>query len=504
MDDYAAYDGVGLAELVRKGDATPSELVDAAILRIERRNGALNAVVHRAYDEARALAASGALHEGPFRGVPFLVKDYGPTVAGWPNSHGSRFAKDLVDDADSGLVTRYRRAGLVLVGKTNVPEFAATATTEGTHLGTCRNPWNTDHTTGGSSGGSAAAVAAGMVPLAHGNDAGGSIRIPAACCGLVGLKPTRDRVPNLPDGYNYAYGQQCEHVLSRTVRDAAVMLDATGVPETGSPYAIPAKARPYAEELRRAPGRLRIAWPGEADPLADPEARAIAERTARLLKDLGIHVTEPFEGPAVHPEVQATLERTAKLLEALGHEVIPRSLVVDGPALYAAFMPMSGANFAAGVRRLIERVGREPEEDELEPSTWASLRAARNVTGEAAMWGLQELRALNRKTLQWFEDVDIYLSPVMTAPPPELGYLNPVGAEAGEAMRRGLMLYPYTQVFNFTGQPSISLPLGESKDGLPIGMLFTARYADEATLIRLAAQLEKEAPWKDRRPRVWD
>jgi amidase len=502
MDEYVAYDGVGLAELVTQGETSPAELVDAAFLRIERRNGALNAVVHRAYDEARSLAASGALPDGPFRGVPFLVKDYGLTVAGWPNSRGSRFAKDLVDDADSGLVTRYRQTGVVLVGKTNVPEFAATATTEGVHLGPCRNPWNTGHTTGGSSGGSAAAVASGMVPIAHGNDAGGSIRIPAACCGLVGLKPTRDRVPNLPDGYDYACGQQCEHVLSRTVRDTAVMLDATGLPEPHSPYAAPAKARPYAEELERAPGRLRIAWPGEANFLADPEARAIAERTAKLLRDLGIHVPEPFEGPAVHPEVQATLERTAKLLEALGHEVVPRNLVVDAPALYGAFMPMSGANFAAGVRRLIERVGREPDEDELEPNTWASLRAARSVTGEAAMWGMQELRALNRKTLRWFEDVDVYLSPVMTAPPPEIGYLNP--AEAGESMRRGLMLYPYTQVFNFTGQPSISLPLGESKDGLPIGMLFTARYADEATLIRLAAQLEKEAPWRDRRPKVWN
>ena len=503
MDDYAAYDGVGLAELVRKGDTTPSELVDAAILRIERRNGALNAVVHMAYDEARALAASDHLPDGPFRGVPFLVKDYGPTVAGWPNSHGSRFARDLVDDADSGLVTRYRQAGLVLVGKTNVPEFASTATTEGAYLGACRNPWNIGHTTGGSSGGSAAAVAAGMVPLAHGNDAGGSIRIPAACCGLVGLNPTRARGPN-PHGYDDALGQNCEHVLSRTVRDTAVMLDATGLPDPNSAYASPSKERPYAEELERAPGRLRIAWPGEANLLADPRARAIAERSATMLKTLGIHVAEPFEGPPVHPEVQASLERTARLLEALGHEVIPRSLVVDAPALYAAFMPMSSANFAASARRLIERVGREPEEDELEPNTLLSLRAARSVTGEAAMWGLQELRTLNRKTLEWFGDVDVYLSPVMTAPPPELGYLNPATAEPGEAMRRGLMLYPYTQVFNFTGQPSMSLPLGVSKDGLPIGMLFTARYADEATLIRLAAQLEKEAPWVGRRPGIWD
>jgi len=474
MQDYAAYDGVGLADLVKRREVSPAELAEAAIDRIERRNGALNAVVHKAYDEARRTAADD-LPDGPLRGVPFLVKDLGAPVAGWPHSHGSRFARDVVDGADCGLVARYRATGVVLLGKTNAPEFGITGTTEGAWLGACRSPWNTDRIAGGSSGGSAAAVAAGIVPMAHGNDGLGSIRIPAACCGLVGLKPTRDRVPNLPDGYDYAHGLVNEHVLTRTVRDCAVMLDATGAPEPGSPYAIPAKARPYAEELERPPGRLRIAWPAEPSP-----------------------------NRPLHPEVQATLERTASLLEALGHEVIPRSLEVDWRALYGAWGPMSGANFAGGMRRLIARVGREPEEDELEPLTWANLRAGRRVAGEAAMWGLQELRALNRRTLSLFEDIDAYLSPVMAEPPPRIGWLDPVRVEPREINRRQGALFPFTPVFNMSGQPSISLPLGQSSDGLPIGMMLTARYADEATLIRLAAQLEKEAPWKDRRPPIWD
>jgi amidase len=474
MEDYAAYDGVGLAELVRNKDVTPAELVEAAIERIERRNGALNAVVHKAYDEARRVAASDLPH-GPFRGVPFLVKDLGPRVAGWPNSHGSRFARNVVDEADSGLIARYRQAGVVLLGKTNAPEFGITGTTEGAHLGACRSPWNTDHIAGGSSGGTAAAVAAGVTPLAHGNDGLGSIRIPAACCGLVGLKPTRDRVPDLPDGFDYAHGLVNEHVLTRTVRDSAAMLDATGKPESGTPYASPPKERPYADEVGRSPGRLRIAWPPEPSP------------------------NRPTD-----PEVQYALEATAALLKGLGHQLIERRLDLDFRALYAAWGPMSGANFAAGMRRLIAQVGREPEEDELEPLTWANLRAGRRVTGEAAMWGLQELRALNRHTVAWFDNIDVYLSPVMTAPPPKIGWLDPVRVEPRELNQRQARLFPYTPVFNFSGQPSISLPLAQSKDGLPIGMMFTARYADEATLIRLAAQLEKEAPWRDRRPAVWN
>ena len=474
-DDYASYDGVGLADLVRRREASPAELLEAAIARIERHNPKLNAVVYRGYDEARA-AAAGPLPDGPFRGVPFLIKDLGVTVAGWPTSRGSRFACDApVDAADSGLVARLRAAGLVFVGKTNTPEYGITGTTESALLGPCRSPWNTDHITGGSSGGSAAATAAGIVPMAHASDGLGSIRIPAACCGLVGLKVSRDRNPDLPDGYDYAHGLVVDHIVCRTVRDSAAMLDFTGRPERASPYPAPAKERPYVEELGRSPGRLRIAFPATASP-----------------------------NRPVDPEVQAALEATAELLKSLGHEVIDRPLAIDYRALFAAYSPMGGANFAAGMRRLIEQVGREPEPDELEPLTWRNLKAGRRVTGEQALWGLQELRLLNRRTLEFFEDIDVYLSPVMTAPPPRIGYISPVDVEPREVDQRQGRLYPYTPPFNMSGQPSMSLPLAMSQSSLPIGMMFTAKYADEGTLFRLAAQLEKEAPWKDRRPPIWN
>ena len=471
--EYAEHDGVGLAALIATGEVTAAEAVEAAIERIERHNPLLNAVVYKAYDEARAAALAGP-PKGPFAGVPFLIKDLGVAVAGWPNTHGSRFARGVVDAEDSGLVRRYRGAGAVFLGKTNTPEFGITGTTEGAHLGPCRNPWNPQHIAGGSSGGSAAAVAAGIVPLAHASDGLGSIRIPAACCGLVGLKVTRDRNPNLPDGYDYAFGRVVDHVVSRTVRDSAAMLDVTGLPEPASPYPAPPKTRPFVEEVGCAPGRLRVAWSAETP-----------------------------RGHSIDREVEAALHDVVELLQALGHEVAEQGLGIDYRALYGAMAAPGAANFAAGMRRLIERVGREPEPDELEPLTWAALKAGRRVTGEEALWGLQEMRRLNRDILTLFEDFDVYLTPVMGTPPPPIGYIDPVRLTPKQVNRRQAEVFPFTPPFNASGQPSISLPLAMSAAGLPIGMMFTGRYADEATLFRLAGQLETEAPWKHRRPAVW-
>ena len=474
LPDFSEYDGLGLAELVAKGEVTPAELVDSAAERIERHNPTLNAVVYSAIDESRD-RAKGALPDGPFKGVPFLIKDLAMPVAGWPRTSGSRFAAHIVDAQDGGLTARYRATGVIPMGKTNTPEYGITGTTESALLGPCRNPWNPDHISGGSSGGAAAAVASGMVPLAHASDGLGSIRIPAACCGLVGLKVTRDRNPNLPDGYDYAAGFVVDHVVSRTVRDSAAMLDATGVPEPGAPYPAPPKARPYMEEILASPGKLRIAWSAETP-----------------------------SGRPIHPEIQGALERTATLLKGLGHEVVEKGLGIDYRKLYTARAPLSGANFAAGMQRLIEEVGREPEQDELEPLTWASLKGGRKVTGAQAIYALQELRMLNRQTLGFFEDWDIYLSPVLGTPVPRVGHIDPVNLEPVEVNRRQGEAFPFTPPFNFSGQPSLSLPLEQDSQGLPIGMMFTARYADEATLFRLAAQLEKEAPWKNRRPRLWN
>ena len=473
MDNYSDYDGVGLAELVRTGQISPSELAEAAIERIERHNPTLNAVVYKGFDDARRWAA-GPLPDGPFRGVPFLIKDLGMPVAGWPRSHGSKFARGVVDAEDGGLTARYRAAGVVPLGKTNTPEYGITGTTESAALGPCRNPWNPGHISGGSSGGAASAVAAGIVPMAHASDGLGSIRIPAACCGLVGLKVTRDRNPNMPDGFDYALGNVVDHVVSRTVRDSAVMLDATGFPEPNSPYPAPHKDRPYAEEILRSPGRLRIAWSSET-----PSGRPIDD------------------------EIQAALARTAALLAGLGHDVIERGLGIDYRALFASRGPAAAANFAAGMDRLIELVGREPEPDELEPLTWSTIRAGRRQTGAAVMRSLQETRMLNRNTLAFFEDVDVYLTPVLGTTVPQIGLIDPVNLEPREVNRRQGKAFPFTPPFNFSGQPSLSLPLEVDAGGLPIGMMFTARYADEATLFRLAAQLEKEAPWRARRPKVW-
>ncbi|WBH17868.1 amidase [Sphingomonas radiodurans] len=473
MQDYSSHDAIGLAQLVRSGAVSAPELVEAAIAQVERLDDAINAVVHRAYDEARTVAA-GALPDGPFTGVPFLVKDLGVGVAGWPNTGGSRFCADVVDTEDSGLTRRYRDAGVVLLGRGASSEYGIVGNVETTLYGPTRNPWNPGHIAGGSSGGSAAAVAAGIVPMAHASDGLGSIRIPAACCGLVGMKPTRDRVPNLPDGFDYAMGFVVDHVVTRSVRDSAAMLDATGISEPGSPYAVPAKDAPYLDQVGRSVGKLRIGW--------SPETPA---------------------GQPLHPDVMAVLEHTAATLSALGHDVREESLGVDHRAMARARAPVSAANFAAGMRRVIERIGREPREDELEPMTWAALQGSRQVTGEQAFYGYQELRMLTRGVLQRFEAFDAYLTPVMAAPPPPIGFSDPATVSPRDLGKAQVALYPFTPLFNFTGQPSISLPLGMSADGLPIGMMFTGRYADEATLYRLAGQLEKEMPWAQRRPQVW-
>lgn len=475
FSEYAVQDGVGLADLIRRREVSPLEAVDAAIEGIERHDGQVNAIVYRAFDEARA-AAAGPLPDGPFSGVPFLVKDLLLQVAGWPRTSGSRYAANagVTDSEDSGLMRRYRASGVVTLGKTNLSEFGIAGTTENALFGPCRNPWNPEHIVGGSSGGAAAAVACGVVPMAHGGDGLGSIRIPASCCGLVGLKVTRDRNPNLPDGYDFAQGNVVEHVITRTVRDTAVMLDATGIPEPASPYPAPPKERAYADEVGREPRRLRIAWSGQS-PL----------------------------GRALHPDVQAVLEDTARLLDGLGHHVEERALEVNTLGDYIANLPLAGANFAAGMKRLIEAIGREPEADELEPLTWASLIASRAVTGADALYSAQERRMRARDMLRFFEDWDVFLCPVMGTPPPKIGYLDPLTVSVDEIQRRNGEVFPFPAPFNFTGQPSISLPLGQSRDGLPIGMMFSARYADEATLIRLAAQLEQTRPWNDRRPPIW-
>jgi amidase len=471
--EYSEYDGLGLAELVRKGEVSPAELVEEAIARIERHNPVLNAVVYKAYDEARRVSRA-ALPDGAFRGVPFLVKDLRMQVAGMPMTDGSVFTRDEVPTDDSELVKRQRAAGLVILGKTNTPELGITGTTESRLLGPCRNPWNPEHISGGSSGGAASAVAAGIVPLAHASDGLGSIRIPAACCGLFGLKVTRDRNPGGLDVGANVLGFGVSHVVTRSVRDSAAMLDATGHPEPAMPFAHPARPKSYLHELRVPPGRLRVAFSSETP-----------------------------SGRPIDPEVRRALEDTATLLVELGHDVREQGLGIDHRALYRTHGVLGAAGSAAGLAETSERLGREPREDELEPLTWAGIRHGRKLSGEVVMRALRDLRRMTHEILGFFETCDVYLTPVMGRPPPRIGHIDPVALEPREVGKRQSVAFPFTPPFNFTGQPAMSVPLAWSESGLPIGLQLAARFGDEATLFRVAAQLEAARPWRAKKPAIW-
>jgi amidase len=471
--DYADYDGLGLTELIRRKQVSTMEVLEAAIERVERHNPTLNAVVYKAYDVARKQAA-GPLPDGAFRGVPFVVKDLNLDVAGMPRTDGSVALRDRIPTEDAELVKRQRAAGLVIFGKTNTPEFGITGTTEGRLFGACRNPWNPEHIAGGSSGGAAAAVASGMVPLAHASDGLGSIRIPASCCGLFGLKVSRDRNPWYPEDVMRALPLSVHHCVSRSVRDSAALLDATGYAEKRAPWPAPPKERPYLEELGRAPTKLRVAF-----------------------------TTERPDGKPLHPEVKAAVESTAKLLEELGHAVEERALPVNQALLYLAFGPASTANMAASVAEVAVLLGRALRREELEPLTWSIVERGRSVSGEQVMRGMRWLQKLVREVAALFEEVDVYLTPVKGTPPPRIGHIDPLNPDPTELNLRQAESFPFSPPFNMTGQPAMSVPLAWSQDALPLGMQFAARYGDEATLFRLAAQLEEARPWRHRRPPIY-
>ncbi|HEV2562704.1 MAG TPA: amidase [Rhizomicrobium sp.] len=472
--EYNDYDALGLAQLVRRGEVSPSELLEEAIARVERHNPKLNAVIYKAYDEARR-TAKGKLPDGPFKGVPFLIKDIGCAVEGWPMTSGSAYLKNYVSPSDSELTRRYRAAGVVLMGKTNTPEFGIPGTTEGRHLGICRNPWNPEHSSGGSSGGAASAVASGMVPMAHGSDGLGSIRIPAAQCGLVGMKPTQSRNPGGPDDRGRAHGLIVDHVLTRTLRDSAAMLDWTGYPEDDAPYAAVPKTRPYMDEIRTASGKLKIAYCTDTPSKTPPSA-----------------------------DVQAVFDSTLKLLEDLGHTLIEKKeLPIDWRKLYKAQTFVSGAMLVASIEEWSRALGREPTEDDFEPLAWMAYTGSKMLSGAQVGWGLQMMRYISRQIVGLWRDFDVLFSPVTISPPPPIGHLDPVNVNAREFNKRQSRIFGYTPPFNMTGQPSISLPLGMSAGKLPIGMMFTGRYADEATLYRLAAQLEEARPWIDHMPPIF-
>ena len=475
FSEYADFDGLGLAHLVRKGEVTPLDLLEEAISRIEKHNPTLNAVVHKAYDEARGVAKE-KLPDGPFKGVPFLIKDIGLGVAGWPMTDGSALLAGYVSPDDGELTRRYRAAGMVLAGKTNTPEFGIPGTTEGRFLGNCHNPWNPNHSTGGSSGGAAASVAAGIVPMAHASDGLGSIRIPAAQCGLFGMKPTQFRNPGGPDDRGRAHGLIVDHVVTRTVRDSAAMLDWTGTAEDDAPYAPVPKTRPYADEIATAPGRLRIAY------------------CAQTIQDTPLH-----------SDVQATFEKTVKLCGELGHTMIELpKLEANLRKLYKAQGFVSGAVALVGYEEWAEKMQRPLDITTLEWLALVGYRAAKELTPKDVAWGLQTIRVVGRQILALYRDFDVLLQPIQITPPPPLGFLDPMNVRAREFNRRQGQTFGLTPLANLTGQPSMSVPMGLSGDRLPLAMMFSGRYADEATLFRLAAQLEQANPWIDRKPPIWN
>lgn len=471
--ELAALDATALAEMVRQKEVTPLELVDIVIERIEQLNPTINAVITPIFEDARRIAQT-PLPKGPFTGVPFLIKDILASYAGIRLTSGSALCKDFVPDYDSELVIRLKRAGLIIMGKTNVPEFGILPTTEPRLFGPTKNPWNPERTTGGSSGGSAAAVAAGIVPMAHGNDGGGSIRIPASCCGLFGLKPTRARNPLGPLYGDIQGGLVVEHALTRSVRDSAALLDATAGPDIGDPYAVPPPKRPFLDEVGADPGKLHIAY-----------------------------TTTAITGVAAHPDCVKAIEMVVNLCSELGHQLVEATPVFDIQAMYQNFMTLWSGGVAAQLNLVTQQTGILPKQDQVEPLTWELANLGRQFTASDYLVSLAILQRLSRAIARFFQDYDVWLTPTLIEPPLPLGTFDCPPEHPMKGFLRAGEFAPFTQIQNITGQPAVSVPLYWNSDNLPIGTHFTGRFGDEATLFRLASQLEAAHPWINRQPPIF-
>src|SRR4051794_8284143 len=468
--EFGSYDAVGLADLVRGKQVSARELLDEAIARTEKLDPQINAVVVKHYDYARTQIERG-LPDGPFTGVPFLPKDL-DLLEGTRTTFGASLYRDNVADHTGTLAQRFLDSGLTIYGKSSSPEFGLMPTTEPRLFGPTRNPWNLDHSSGGSSGGAGAAVAARILPVAHASDGGGSIRIPASASGVFGLKPSRARNPLGPDRGEGWGGFSCGHVVSISVRDSAAMLDAVHGPEPSSPYVAPPPQRPFAEEVGRDPGKLRIAFTDKS----------------------------PY-GDAIDPEIAAAVRDVAAMLAALGHNVEERapSLAADPAVVMATIV---AANTALSVRLAAQRLGRDMTDRDFEILTLASAHNAQRETAVDYVSAQQSAFQISYRLATFFESCDVLLSPTLCAPPLKIGELNTMSDDLSHispALRRYM---PGTSMFNISGQPAMSVPLAWNAAGLPLGMMFAARLGGEAILLRVAAQLEQERPWKDRRPPV--
>jgi amidase len=488
LPEYDSLDATALAALVKKGDVSPEELLQAAIERIEARNPALNAVVHPMFERARRRLPD--LPDGPLKGVPFLVKDLKLKISGTPTTNSTKLNREVLAERSSVTAERYEAAGLQILGKTNTPEFGIMGITESALRGPCRNPWNTEHTPGGSSGGSGASVAARMVPAAHGGDGGGSIRIPASACGIFGLKPTRGRVTQAPFMGESWGGFVQEHALTRSVRDSAAFLDIEDPPTPGEPYGIAPKTRPWVEEVGADPGKLKIAV-----------------------------TTDTLYAGTTHPDCVAAVESTITLLEELGHEVVIATPPFPRDEMVRAYFLTVATGVAWFVEDAARAAGRSPRAADFEPATWLLAQIGWKTTSPELLDAQITMHRASREIATFFEEHPVFVSSALGRPPAKIGELAPTGAENAQlAVLRALPLNalldvalskmgdsklaytPNTQLFNQTGQPAMSVPLHWNDAGLPIGVQFAGRFGDEATLFRLAAQLEEARPWADKAP----
>ena len=469
FSEYSEYDAVGLAHLIHSGQVSAQEVEQCARQAMLAVNPRLNALVGAPFEES--LPASPT---GPFAGVPFVIKDFVLHAAGVQLGIGTRLTGEgIVFPHDTDLMTRFKQAGLKTLGRTATPEFGFNVTTEPVSHGPTRNPWNLSRSTGGSSGGSAALVAARAVPVAHATDGAGSIRIPASWCGLVGLKPTRGRTPQGPDSDERLSGLGVEFALTRTVRDAAALLDAVSGPGIGDKYFAAPPARPYEQEVGASTRRLRIAM-----------------------------TTQAWSGVPVDREYTDTVSKVCHELAALGHEVEEASPQVDWDAFVEANLVIWTAGVADSALGLASARGIEVSPDVVEAVTLACVEYGRRLTAVDLLRAQRLCNAISRGVGAFFRSYDVLVTPTVAAPPPPLGTLNQndPGLDPRGWLTTLFALIPFTPLFNVTGQPAISLPLGQSSEGLPIGVQFVARYGDEATLVRLAAQLEQVFPWAQRRP----
>lgn len=470
FSNYRDFDALGLAELVKRGETTPAELVVAAIEQIESLDPSLNAIIHKAYDYAMELAV-GPVPDGPFCGVPTMVKDLGVAWEGMPMTRACPYFKDVVSRHDSETITRLKRAGFILVGQTNLAENGWALSTESALFGVTINPWREDIVSGGSSGGSAVAVSAGMVPLAEASDAAGSIRIPASNNGIVGLKPSKGRMTFAPEAADFYYGGAQILSVSRTVRDSAAFLDVVCGSVPGDPYNTPPPTRPYLEEMNSERRGLRI----------------------------GYTVSTPDGGP-VHEEAVASVEYTAKLCETLGHTVEPFDMVFDFESAWQNYTRIIAVQHARSFGEAAKTVGREVTADDVCPTIWGSIQRGRSVGGVSHAGDVEQMRLFSRQIASAIAEFDVFLTPVMPQPPRPVGYWDMREPDIDVYNANMAPDCTFTVPFNISGQPAMSLPLHMTADGLPMGVQLVGRPADEATVFQLAGQLEIAAPWIDRNP----